>query len=301
MSNVAAFVHVGFIGLGEAGRAIASGLAGQPGVAVYGYDASPEASREAASQLAGDLVVVDSLQDLADSAQVILSTVVAGAATEVASQIAPWIGEDHLYVDLNSVSPQSKQRIGEISGIAGADFVEGAVMTNVAAKGHRVPVYACGPGAARFAALAARLDMDVEDLGPELGSASATKMFRSILVKGLEALLLESLTAAERYGAGDRVLDKVAEGYPGLDWKALASELIGRTAVHGSRRAEEMREVAATLAAMGIAPHMAAASAERIAESAAVLHEAGYDGDTDDYKAIVSVVNARADRADPGS
>ncbi len=106
--------------------------------------------------------------------------------------------------------------------------------------------------------------MNLENIGPEIGAATATKMFRSIVVKGLEALFLECVMAASRYGVAEKVLESVGTGYPGLDWNALADYLIGRSVMHGERRAHEMEEVANTLRAMDIEPIMAEAAARRI-------------------------------------
>ena len=104
-------------------------------------------------------------------------------------------------------------------------------------------------------------DMQVAD--PRVGVASATKMCRSVMIKGLESLLVESLASARHYGVEDRVLASLRETFPGLDWEKVASYMIMRTALHGKRRAEEMREVAVTVREAGLEPWMASATAER--------------------------------------
>ncbi len=105
--------------------------------------------------------------------------------------------------------------------------------------------------------------MKMEFVSPEVGQASAIKMFRSIVVKGLEALLVESMTASSEYGVEARVLASLQETFPGIDWEKLAGYMIERVVSHGKRRAAEMREVSATLEGIGLEPTMAAASAER--------------------------------------
>jgi 3-hydroxyisobutyrate dehydrogenase-like beta-hydroxyacid dehydrogenase len=96
-----------------------------------------------------------------------------------------------------------------------------------------------------------------------IGSAAAVKMCRSIIVKGLEALLFECVMGANRYGAEDLVFASLAETFPGIDWKKLADYTTGRVVVHGERRAREMEEVADTLRAIGVDPIMAEATARR--------------------------------------
>ncbi|URK89440.1 hypothetical protein LP421_34160 (plasmid) [Rhizobium sp. RCAM05350] len=163
--------------------------------------------------------------------EIIFSTVVAAVAIKAAQDVARYLGPSHFYVDLNSVSPATKQLIGDAITASGALFVEGGIMTNVAKERHRVPIFACGPGSGRLSSFAnARLGMQIEDLGERLGQASAAKMFRSILVKGLEALFLECFAASGRFGVEDRVLEMVQLGYPGPDWRQWARSFIGRTA-----------------------------------------------------------------------
>ena len=141
------------------------------------------------------------------------------------------------------------------------------------------------------------LGMAMEDFGPELGRAAAMKMFRSIMVKGMEALFQECVLGAERYGVADRVLDSIGDGYPGLDWNKMASHLIGRTAIHGERRAHEMEEVAETLKALGIEPMMAAAAAKRI-KWAADKGLAEKFGDTapESFHDVVAAINEREEK-----
>ena len=86
---------------------------------------------------------------------------------------------------------------------------------------------------------------------------------RSIVIKGLEALMVECALAAGEHGAADRVYDSLAASYPGIDWRKMARYMIGRVLEHGERRAHEMEEVAATLRAAGIEPLMAEATARR--------------------------------------
>lgn len=265
-------VTVGFIGFGEAGYHIAKGLRGAGVSPVFAYDIALESDerrmqveRRAAE---ADAVLCKSLADLGRCSEIVLSTVVSSVAVAVARQAAPHLGVQHYYVDLNSTSPAVKREIADIITAAGARFVEAAVMAAVPPFGHRVPILLCGNAAADLVARLSPYGMNLENIGSEVGSATATKMFRSIVVKGLEALFLECVMAASRYGVAEKVLESVGTGYPGLDWNALANYLIGRTAMHGERRAHEMEEVASTLRAMDIEPIMAEAAARRISSFA---------------------------------
>src|SRR5690606_7832295 len=105
--------------------------------------------------------------------------------------------------------------------------------------------------------------MDARAVSEELGVASAIKMCRSVMIKGLEALVIESYTAARAYGVEDYVLPTLQETFPSIDWPKQGAYFYSRVVQHGRRRAEEMREVANTVREAGFEPLMAAATAEK--------------------------------------
>ncbi len=121
-----------------------------------------------------------------------------------------------------------------------------------------------GPHAQAFATVAAGYGIgDVTVVADQVGRAAATKLCRSVVVKGLESLLSESLLAARVFGVERDVLDSLPNILPPADWEAVAGYFISRSLQHGRRRSEEMEEAAATVAEAGIEPHMARATVER--------------------------------------
>jgi len=208
--------------------------------------------------------LVASSTELANASDLLFSTVTSSAALDAARQTAPFLEAHHLYADLNSVSPARKQEVAAVIGATGAGFVEAAVMAPVAPYGHRVPMLVGGPASRRFADLMKPLGMRLDVVeSTTIGTPSAIKMCRSILVKGLEALMCECVLGASRYAADEHVFASLNESFPGVDWKKLADYMIGRVVVHGARRARELEEVAETLRAIGIEPIMAEAASRR--------------------------------------
>jgi 3-hydroxyisobutyrate dehydrogenase-like beta-hydroxyacid dehydrogenase len=210
----------------------------------------------------------------------------------VGEEAAAHLEPRHLYVDINSVSPAVKQAVGEAVAARGARFVEAAVMSTVPPLGHRVPMLLCGSGAAAFSERMGPYGMSLEVLDGPLGSASAIKMFRSVIIKGLEALMLECVLGAEQYGASARVFASVSASIPGIDWNRLAHYMIGRTAIHAERRVHEMEEVARTLSDLGVDPIMASATARRIQTCADLDLKARFDSrEPADYRDVVRAVS----------
>jgi 3-hydroxyisobutyrate dehydrogenase-like beta-hydroxyacid dehydrogenase len=258
---------VGFIGFGEAGFHLAKGLAGAGISGICAFDVESESpdqtnvfqDRAARSRT----TLLKSRQELARGSDILFSAVTAGSAVDAARENAPFLTSEHVFVDINSVSPEAKQSIEQIVTSTGATFVEAAVMAPVPPYAHRVPMLLAGTGSFLLVQALGPFGMQFEILSGPTGAAAAVKMCRSIVVKGLEALLFECVLAASRFGATERVFASLSESFPGLDWKKMADYTIGRVVVHGERRAREMDEVAATLRAVHIEPMMAEAAARR--------------------------------------
>jgi len=253
---------IGFIGFGEAGFHIAAGLrsAGITHLSAYDIDPGPRIQRHAKDS---QTPLVTSPQQLAASADILISAVTSSSALGAAEQTIPFLEARHIYLDINSISPALKQEIDKLVRSTPATFVEAAVMAPVPPYGHRVPMLLGGTGATSLAAILSAFGMRFEVVSETVGVAVAVKMCRSIVVKGLEALMFECVLGASRYGAEDRVFASLQESYPGIDWKKLADYMVGRVVLHGERRAREMEEVAETLRTGGIDPIMAEATARR--------------------------------------
>lgn len=289
---------IGLIGFGEVGNMLATGLVGGGAKSVAVFDQAlhnPErAGGLRARAAAAGAGLCEAIEELVAKSNIILSVVTSSTALLASQTASKLLKPGQVYVDLNSVSPALKVEMADVIGQSGAGYVEGAIMAAVSA-GIRVPVLVCGIGADGVAQRLNALGMNVEFFGTEVGRAAATKMFRSVIVKGLEALILECLLAASTYGVGDKVLDYVEEGYPGLGWKKTANYLVGRSVLHGERRAHEMIEVSETLTAMGIEPLMAASAAKRIASFAPYDLKTHFDGvPPTSYDAVFSAIRERS-------
>ena len=288
--------RIGFIGFGEAGYHLAKGLrqAGIEHIAAYDIQSTPQIRQRAAES---QTALAASNADLAAASDIIFSTVTANQAGAAASATAPHLSPQHLYADLNSVSPGLKQSLAKIIDATGARFVEVAVMSAVPPHGHKVPMLTGGPSAAEFAALLTPFGMKIEVGAAQVGSAAATKMCRSVMIKGIEALLTECVLGATRYGADERVFSSLGESLPGIDWAKLATYMVGRVVMHGERRAREMEEVAETLRSAGVDPIMAEATVRRMDWSAQMKLKGRFGGkDPASYQEFAEVVAGTSEK-----
>jgi 3-hydroxyisobutyrate dehydrogenase-like beta-hydroxyacid dehydrogenase len=260
--------RIGLIGYGEVGRIFATGLQGQAGVAAVGaWDLKFAAQGEqgAARGHAGShgIVAHGSAQALCAASDLVICAVTASNTLAVAEEAARHLRRGSVFLDLNSASPGTKQQAAALVEAAGASYVEAGVMTSVPPYGIRVPMLLGGPRAQELAAVLANWGMEAKPVSAQLGIASAIKMCRSVMIKGLEALVIESYATARRYGVEDHVLPTLAETFPSIDWQKQGAYFFMRVAQHGQRRAEEMRESARTVAEAGFEPLMAAAIADK--------------------------------------
>lgn len=259
--------RIALVGFGEAGGILGDDFASH-GLEVSTYDVlfDAPASREAMLAKARSLKVraAENLADATRDAQLVVSAVTASSALGVAVDLAQLLGAGQVFLDLNSVSPATKQRMANHFAKSPAHFIEAAVMAAFPPQRLKAPILLGGSHASDDAPRLSAIGLNVSVASDRIGVASAVKMCRSVVIKGLEAIVVESMLAARRYGAEDAVLKSLAATFPEMGWQEeLPDYLISRVAEHGRRRAEEMREVAQAVRDVGIDPLMAEAIAER--------------------------------------
>ncbi len=270
---------IAIIGYGEVGRILAEDLRAR-GVAVSAHDLkldTPQGQPLREHAAPRGVVLAASAAAAVHGATLVISAVTASQAVAVAEAVAPALPKDAFFLDFNSASPGAKIRAAGIVHAAGGRYVEGAVMTSVPPYRSRVPLLLGGPHAQALKPLLDELGFAPKVHSAELGVASATKMCRSIVIKGLEAMLIESFTTARHHGVEDAVIASLQETFPGIDWEKQAAYFFQRVIEHGRRRSEEVREVAVTVREAGLEPFSAAGTAERQAHIAD-LADAGVFG-----------------------
>ncbi len=256
---------IGLVGYGEVGRILGEDLRAQ-GIAVTAYDRKLGGPHDAPLRdhaASCGVQLLDSHADLASTADLIISAVTASETVPVAKACAPAIRPGSWLLDFNSASPGAKQRAAGLIDGAGGRYVEGAVMTSIPPYRIKVPLLLGGQCAADLAPLLLRLGFDAKVASERLGVASATKMCRSVMIKGLEAMIIESFTTARAHGVEDAVIASLYETFPGIDWQSQATYFFQRVIEHGRRRSEEVREVAETVREAGLTPWSASGTAER--------------------------------------
>jgi len=261
-----------FIGFGEAGQYISEGLIRETGAEMAVWDVLFADAERGPAMLAKAAAIgaraASSAADAMSGAEIVFSGVTTDQSLVAATQCAPDLPHNTIYLDLNSTSPSKKRQVAEVIEAGGGNMVEAAVMDMVPPHAHKVPLLLAGPQAKDAAELLIALGMRAQVLEGGIGQASTIKMCRSVFMKGLSAIMLECVMAADTAGATEEILASLDKTYPGINWKQTFTRTLTGTSVHAGRRAGEMKEVAATLEELGVVPLMSLATSARLQDAA---------------------------------
>lgn len=290
--------RIALLGFGEAAKAFLQGWRHEPGFAaeVVAFDIKTDDPATRAAKLADYAAAgvrgVESAAALVDGADAVFSLVTADRAHDAALSVAPHLAGGALFFDGNSCAPQTKVLSAAAIDAAGGAYIDTAVMAPVHPRLHRTPLLISGPHTAAALATLAALGMAAEVQAGPVGSSSAIKMVRSVMMKGLEALVCECVLAGRLAGVDDIVLESLDDTYPGFDWKKRSAYMLERVMTHGIRRAAEMGEVAKTVDLLGLDGGMSRATVawqSRIGE----LRLDARAGDLSDHRSLADMILAR--------
>jgi 3-hydroxyisobutyrate dehydrogenase-like beta-hydroxyacid dehydrogenase len=279
--------RIALIGFGEVGQTLAEDLAGKADLAAWDLAFADPVSSASRALPRFQLRAAESATDAVRGAPLVISAVTAAQDLDAARSVRDGLEPGAFFLDLNSCSPGQKVASAEVVATAGGRYVEAAVMSPIGPKRIASPMLLGGPHVAAFLDAVRGLGFDGARAYSEVvGQAAATKLCRSVMIKGVEALLTESMLAARHYGVEQVVLDSLSDLLPLPDWNRTARYMISRALEHGARRAEEMREAARTVEEAGVPPTLSQAIAER--QDWAARYR---DAISDDLAAMLDAIN----------
>jgi len=249
-------LRVAVLGLGEAGAAFASGMA-EHGSEVRGFDPAD----------VGDLPGVarcDTPAGAVSGADVVLALTHAAQAAAAAESALDHMRPGAYYADFATGDAGLKRDLAALAHQRGARFIDGAIMSPVPLRGVATPVDVSGDDPDEFTRLLAPAGLRLQVVGTEPGVAATRKLLRSVLVKGLSALVIESMRAAETAGMADWFREHLFEQLCGID-REFVVRLVAGNVQHSERRVHEMEAAAALLAQLGEPPLTAEATRQVLA------------------------------------
>jgi 3-hydroxyisobutyrate dehydrogenase-like beta-hydroxyacid dehydrogenase len=266
---------IGFVGFGEAAQCFARHLVANSAAKVLAFcdgrtNRPPysDSFRALAMDIGAELV--DTLDALLARVDIVFSAVTVATADAVGAAIAGGIRQGTLVIDINAATPSRKAAIAEAVKIEGGAYVDANLMGAVSIYGAKVPLYCSGDGVEQFVSIFGPLGFAIESAGERPGAAAAVKMLRSVVTKGIEALVIEAMVAASVAGVRSEALRGICEPMDATRFSTFVDMCIRTDVLHAERRAVEMDGVAKGIEELGLAPLMTRSTAARLRASAAL-------------------------------
>jgi 3-hydroxyisobutyrate dehydrogenase-like beta-hydroxyacid dehydrogenase len=286
---------VALIGLGEVGASFASGLLAR------GVDLKVASRTSARSAASAQKLGIELERDIARavrSADIVLLTITGDGLCEVVSTIAPVLGEQAILADLTAANPPHVIAAADMLGVSRIRFVDVAIMGAVSLHGIRTPLLASGEMAKEFAAAMNALGFSVSAReGSAVGDASSLKLLRSLFAKGLDALVVESMLAAEALGLRQDLIELLGD----FDQRPLRDHIdmyLRTHPPHAARRLVEMELAEAQLNSLGLVSLTTRATIERYRHTALMVRETGAPSSGDALAALQWLLSAERNASD---
>lgn len=289
-------MNLSFIGFGEAARAFTDSLKPFEVGAIKAYDILQ------AGPAHGDIDIAASARNVAlaegpvaavDGTDIVISAVTAADSLDAARSVLGGLGAGQVFFDINSVSGDRKRETASLVQETGAAYIDMAVMAPVHPRGHRTPVLVAGDLTDGMREFLTRFDFDYQEVEGGVGTATSIKMVRSLFVKGLEAVTVQSLMAAEAAGCYDRVYGSLAASFAKLGWPEFPNYQFERVTRHGRRRAAEMRESAVEMRNLGFPAGGDLADAIAAVQDMVATHGASVPSEADAAAAVQHILHSK--------
>ena len=253
-------LNLGFYGLGQAAGTLTLELRKKwPDMEIVAYDKYVNETVLGRVDKA-KVEFVPTVKEFSEKVKVVYSLVTPSAALTAAREIGSTLRPGCVYVDFNSVSPKVKKRIEAELEKLEISVVDAAVMGSVVTNGLKVPILLAGKDAISLSERMNSLGFKTRIVSERVGEAAAIKMVRSVFTKGLEALFIEMLLAAGRYGVQKQVVDSIAQSLENRPIKKVMNTFVVSQALHSARKKTEMENVMETLKDVNLKPIMSEAT-----------------------------------------
>lgn len=237
-------MKIGFLGFGEAAFNIACGLNQSRQHDILIYDAMQD--HPIMGQLVqkrieeSGVVRKNSPEEVVDGVDLVFAAVPSSNTVQLCQTISGKLREGQFYVDVSASTPDVKKTVWEFVKPSGALFVDAAMMGSLPQKKHEVPIVASGNGAEQFREMMTPCGMQITCISEVPGAASAIKLVRSIYMKGIAALMIETLQGADAYDVADEVIHSISSSMDNIPFEDHLNRLVVGTAIHAARRGKEL-------------------------------------------------------------
>ena len=275
-------MNLGFIGFGEVGFELARGLKQEGLSGIVAFDPMTGDAKYGplvqSRAKEADVALLPTPQAVATTAEVIIAAVPGSKALAVALELAPALKPNQVYADVSTSTAANKKQMALAIESVGALFADGALMGGLSMQRHKVPTLLSGSGSERFIDLLSPFGMSLTKVSNIAGDAIAIKLVRSIAMKGLASLAVETLAAATKLGVDTAVLRSIEDTLSAASFKETLDWLVTASAVHAERQVHEMNDVMLMMQEIGVEPTMTQGTTRRLEWLAAKKYKARFHG-----------------------
>lgn len=242
---------IGVIGFGELAACFAQGL--KENVQVVAFDKNKKAATIRAKDI-NNVELVDSIDEILAATKYIMVAVPGKYDEEAFEPLYSKEIGDYVFMDFSTALPDSKNKISVELQKQQAKYVDVAVMGSAPKLLHKTPLLISGNGSNEMLSFVSTLDMDIKVCGEYAGRASTIKLCRSVFMKGLPALLIETHRICEKYDVEEEVFDSIYKNLVGQSFENYLNRLVDGAYRHWKRQKEELEECIEMASAVQVNP-----------------------------------------------
>ena len=272
---------LGFIGFGEAAYNMGKGLRNEGLQDIKAYDVVMDKEGPMRDTVLNrckdaDIKAVFSSKELVESSDIIVIAVPARFTASTSEGLKPFAKAGQLFADVTTALPPVKEKLAKEFAELGADYIDSAMLGSLMALGHKVPILASGKGCKKWHDTMNPFNMKISLVNPDdpdntkAGEASKIKLVRSVFMKGIEGLIVETLLFARKCGVEDYILSSISNSMNRDKFEDIALRMAGADLIHSERRSFEVGESMELMKEVGVEPLMAMGTKERLARTAAL-------------------------------
>lgn len=267
-------ISIGFLGFGEVGYFMSKGLRKEGLTTMLAFDNAYLAGGVVADSISfraqeNNVKLCHALEEMLTKVNIVIAAVPAKFAFSAAEATLKFKSKIRLYADVSTAKPSVKKQMEALFAAQDIKFVDSAMLGPLPNYHHKVPILASGEGAENWRAIMTPWGMKIQTIAGPAGTASSIKLIRSVFMKGLEALLVETFLFARKCGAEKIVLESLAETLK-PPFQHTANRMMAADLVHSERRVFEVSESVELMNDIGVEPIMAQAVIGRLKKSAAL-------------------------------
>ena len=244
-------MRIAILGCGEVGYCYASALSKATDHTLVLCDHHPSAK---ASELAKHLgmTIHQHPGSWLSEIDLVFLCVAGSVELDVVRSILPHAAKGALIADFSTAAPADKRQASVEATQVEIKFVDVVIMGAIALLGAQTPLLCAGKHSNDVVGVLQKLGAPLQVLEAATpGDAAALKLLRTIFTKGLEALTVECLVAAEYHGVREKLYEVLSD-IDKTPFREFVDMLLRTHVIHACRRRHEVVEAANQLSLEGL-------------------------------------------------